>query len=163
MNQIIESARIKGNLILTEIESKQVLSEAGISVVETKLAESERAAVSLAEAMGYPVVLKISSPDITHKSDVNGVRVGIKTKEEVSQVYGEIIAAAKAKFPQANIEGVSVQRMARPGVEVIIGMTKDPQFGPVLMFGLGGIFVELLKDVSFRIVPLTRYDAHTMI
>jgi len=163
MNQIIESARIKGNLILTEIESKQVLSEAGISVVETKLAESERAAVSLAEAMGYPVVLKISSPDITHKSDVNGVRVGIKTKEEVSQVFGEIIAAAKAKFPQANIEGVSVQRMARPGVEVIIGMTKDPQFGPVLMFGLGGIFVELLKDVSFRIVPLTRYDAHTMI
>lgn len=163
MNQIIESARIKGNLILTEIESKKVLSEAGISVVETKLAESERAAVSLAEAMGYPVVLKISSPDITHKSDVNGVRVGIKTKEEVIKVYGEIVAAAKAKFPQAVIEGVSVQRMARPGVEIIIGMTKDPQFGPVLMFGLGGIFVELLKDVSFRIVPLSRYDAHTTI
>jgi acetate---CoA ligase (ADP-forming) subunit beta len=163
MNQIIESARVKGNLILTEIDSKKLLGQAGISVVETKLAESAQKAAALAEGMGYPVVLKIASPDITHKSDVNGVRVGIKSKEEVIQVYGEIIAAAKAKFPKAVIEGVSVQKMARPGVEIIIGMTKDPQFGPVLMFGLGGIFVELLKDVSFRIVPLTRYDAHTMI
>jgi acetate---CoA ligase (ADP-forming) subunit beta len=163
MNQIIESARVKGNLILTEIDSKKLLGEAGISVVDTRLAESEKQAVALAESMGYPVVLKIASPDITHKSDVNGVRVSIKSKEEVIKVYGEIITAAKTKFPKAVIEGVSVQKMARPGVEIIIGMTKDPQFGPVLMFGLGGIFVELLKDVSFRIVPLSRFDAHTMI
>jgi acetate---CoA ligase (ADP-forming) subunit beta len=163
MNNIIDAARQKGNLILTEIESKKVLSQAGINVVKTELADSEKAAVVLADEMGYPVVVKIASPDITHKSDVGGVRVGLKDKEEVLKAYREIIAAAKAKFPQAKIEGVSVQKMARPGTEIIIGMTKDPQFGPVLMFGLGGIFVEVLKDVSFRIVPLSHYDAATMI
>lgn len=163
IKEIIDSARIKNNLILTEIESKSILSEAGISVVETKLANSAKTAVSLAEAMGYPVVLKISSPDITHKSDVGGVKVGLQDKEAVVKAYNEIITAAKARYPQAVIEGVSVQKMARSGIEIIIGLTKDPQFGPVLMFGLGGIFVELLKDVSFRIVPLSRYDARTMI
>jgi acetate---CoA ligase (ADP-forming) subunit beta len=163
MKNIIDSARTRNNLILTEIESKKVLSEAGIGVVDTKLANSEKAAVSIADEMGYPVVLKISSPDITHKSDIGGVRVGLKNQEDVIKAYGDIIAAAKARYPEAVIEGVSVQQMARPGTEIIIGMTKDPQFGPVLMFGLGGIFVELLKDVSFRIVPLSRYDAKTMI
>jgi acyl-CoA synthetase (NDP forming) len=163
MKNTIDSARTTGKLILTEIESKKVLKEAGISVVETKLANSANAAISLADEMGYPVVLKISSPDITHKSDIGGVRVGLKDKDEVIKAYGQIIAAAKTGYPQAVIEGVSVQKMARPGIEIIIGMTKDPQFGPVLMFGLGGIFVELLKDVSFKIIPLSRYDASTMI
>jgi acetate---CoA ligase (ADP-forming) subunit beta len=163
MQDIIDSARARKNLILTEIESKSILSEAGISVVETRLASSADVAVSLAQTMGYPVVLKISSPDITHKSDVGGVRLGLKDSLAVAQAYADIIDAAKAKYPLGVIEGVSVQKMARPGIEIIIGLTKDPQFGPVLMFGLGGIFVEVLKDVSFRIVPLSCYDARTMI
>jgi acyl-CoA synthetase (NDP forming) len=107
--------------------------------------------------------LKIASPDITHKSDVGGVKVGLKDTAEVSKAYKEIMDSVKQKCPSARIDGVSVQNMARPGIEIIIGMTRDPQFGPVLMFGLGGVWVEVLKDVSFRIVPLTRNDAVSMI
>lgn len=109
------------------------------------------------------MVLKVASPDISHKSDAGGVKVGLKNKGEVRHAYTEIMASARQKYPAANIEGVSVQSLARPGIEVIIGMFQDSQFGPVLMFGLGGILVEVLKDVSFRIVPLARRDAVEMI
>jgi acyl-CoA synthetase (NDP forming) len=109
------------------------------------------------------VVLKIASADIIHKSDAGGVKVGLKNKREVEKAYGEIMKAAKGKFPKAKIEGAAVQKMARPGTEVIVGTFKDAQFGPVIMFGLGGIFVEVLKDVSFRIVPIERRDAAEMI
>ena len=162
-NGIISEVRKQGRAVLTEIESKQLLKEVGINTTEIKLASSEKEAVSISQKIGFPVVLKIASPDISHKSDAGGVKVGLKNKEEVSKAYNEIMTSVKQKFPQAKIEGVSVQNMARPGTEVIIGMTKDPQFGPVLMFGLGGIWVEVLKDVSFRIVPLTRRDASEMI
>jgi len=162
-NQVINSVRKQDRTILTEIESKKLLEGAGINTVETRLASSQREAIDLSEQIGFPVVLKIASPDISHKSDAGGVRVGLKNKTEVRKAFREIITSVRQRYPTANIQGVSVQSMARPGVEIIIGMTKDPQFGPVLMFGLGGIFVEVLKDVSFRIVPLTRRDASEMI
>jgi acyl-CoA synthetase (NDP forming) len=160
---IIGEAKRASRTLLTEIESKVLLREAGIPTVETKLATSKEEAVAISKKLGFPVVLKIVSPEITHKSDVGGVKLGLKTSKQVGTAYGEIISAVQQKHPKAMIEGVSVQKMAQPGTEVIIGMTKDAQFGPVLMFGLGGILVELLKDVSFRIVPLERVDAREMI
>jgi acyl-CoA synthetase (NDP forming) len=113
--------------------------------------------------MGYPVVIKIVSPDIVHKTEANGVKLNLKTPAEVGAAFDEIMASAKEKFPKANIHGVAVQGMAKSGLEIIIGMTKDAQFGPVLMFGLGGIFVEVMKDVSFGITPITKRDAGEMI
>ena len=161
--QIINNARKQGRTTLTEIESKQVFAAAGINTIETRLASSQKEAIALSEQIGFPVVLKVASPDISHKSDAGGVKVGLKNKSEVRQAYREIMASARQKYPAAKIEGVSVQSMARPGIEIIIGMFQDSQFGPVLMFGLGGILVEVLKDVAFRIVPLARRDAREMI
>jgi acyl-CoA synthetase (NDP forming) len=154
---------IKSQNLLTEVESKELLKKAGIPVVEAKLARSKKEAVSISKKMGFPVVLKISSPDVIHKSDSGGVRLGLVNATQAGKAYSEIISSIKKAYPKALIEGVSVQRMAPPGVEVIVGMSKDPQFGPVLMFGLGGILVEVLKDVSFRIVPVTERDAGEMI
>ena len=161
--QQIDIARKEGRTVLTEIESKGLLKEIGIPTTQIELATSEKEAITISEKMGYPVVLKIASPDISHKSDAGGVKVGLKSGEEVSKAYKEIMESVKQKFPKATIDGVTVQDMARGGTEVIIGMTKDAQFGPVLMFGLGGVWVEVLKDVSFRIVPLSRRDAGEMI
>ena len=161
--EIINSARKEGRAVLSEIESKELLKEIGIPTTQIQLAATEADAVGIGEKMGFPVVLKIASHDISHKSDAGGVKVGLKTKEDVAGAYAEIMDSVKQKFPKAKIEGASVQNMAKPGIEVIIGMTKDAQFGPVLMFGLGGIWVEVLKDVSFRIVPLTKNDASEMI
>lgn len=160
---IIESARSQGRVMLSEVEAKQILAEAGIPVVETRLARNPEEAVAIANELGYPVALKIVSPQITHKSDVGGVRLNIADARGVVNAFEEIVTNARRAAPDATIEGVSVQPMAKPGVEVIIGMTKDPQFGPVLMFGLGGILVEVLKDVAFRIVPLAPGDAKQMI
>jgi len=162
-DQIINNARKQGRTTLTEIESKKVFRDAGINTIETRLASSQKEAIALRDQIGFPVVLKVASPDISHKSDAGGVRVGLKNNGEVEKAYEEIMASARQKYPTANIEGVSVQSMARPGIEIITGMFKDSQFGPVLMFGLGGILVEVLKDVSFRIVPLTQRDAREMI
>jgi len=160
---IIEGVRQKSRTLLTEIESKELLREAGIPAVESKLATSKEEAIAISKNFGFPVALKIASPDITHKSDIGGVKLGLRTSTQVSKAYSEIISAVRQRNPKAVIDGVSVQKMARPGVEVIIGMTKDAQFGPVLMFGLGGILVEVLKDVSFRIAPLGKRDAREMI
>ena len=161
--QIIGKAKKEARVLLTEIESKELLKEAGINVIDTRLATSSEEAVSICKQIGFPVVLKISTPDIIHKSDAGGVKVGLKTPKQVARAYDDILKAVKKNNPEAKIQGVSVQKMARPGVEVIIGMSKDAQFGPMIMFGLGGIWVELLKDVSFRITPLTRRDAAEMI
>lgn len=163
LHSIIERATRGSRTLLNEIESKALLSEAGIPVVETKLATSKQEAIAISKKLEFPVALKIVSPEIAHKSDVGGVKLGLKTSKQVEAAYEGILSAVKQKYPHAIIDGVSVQRMARPGTEVIIGMTKDAQFGPVLMFGLGGILVELLKDVSFRIVPLEKKDAREMI
>ncbi len=163
VDDITEKARAEKRTVLTEIEAKQILKEAGINCTTTKLATSKENAVALSEEFGYPVVLKISSVDITHKSDMGGVKVNLKNSEAVEAAFDDIMAAATEKHPDANVEGISVQSMASPGIEVIMGMTLDPSFGPVVMFGLGGVFVEVLKDVAFRIVPFERVDASHMI
>lgn len=160
---IIEQARQEKRTQLTEVESKDLLKAAGIPVVETRLARTKAEAISLSRQIGFPVVLKIVSPDVIHKSDSGGVKLGLKNATQVSKAYTEILSSVKQHHPDARIHGISVQKMVPPGIEVIIGMTKDAQFGPVLMFGLGGILVEVLKDVSFRIVPLTKRDAREMI
>ena len=154
---------IKSRNVLNEVESKELLKKAGIPVVESKLARSKKEAVSISKEMGFPVVLKINSPDVVHKSDSGGVKLGLANATQVGKAYSEIISSIKQAYPEAQIQGVSVQPMASPGVEVIVGISKDPQFGPVIMFGLGGILVEVLKDVSFRIVPVTERDAREMI
>ncbi|KPK84849.1 MAG: hypothetical protein AMS27_08890 [Bacteroides sp. SM23_62_1] len=149
--------------ILDEIQCKTILKEYGINVTEPVLAKSEDEAVSVANNLGYPMVMKIISPQITHKSDIGGVKLCLQNEDQVKNAYGEIMTAVKEKTAEAVIEGVSLQKMAEPGLELVMGMTKDPQFGPMLMFGLGGTFVEVIKDVSFRIVPLTNKDAGDMI
>ena len=153
----------EGKRILTEYESKKFLKQAGIPVIETRLARTLKEAVLLSQKMGFPVALKIASPEIVHKSDSGGVRLSLNNTSEVRAAYREIMDGVQKKNPSASIQGVSVQKMAKPGTEVIVGTSKDPQFGPVIMFGLGGIFVEVLKDVSFRIIPLGQKDALEMI
>lgn len=159
---IISRARQENRSVLTEIEAKKILAEAGIQCTETHLAATREEAVALSERIGYPVVLKISSVDITHKSDAGGVKVNLRDKAAVEKAFDDILASARAKYPDAHIEGVSVQGMAKPGIEIIMGMIRDASFGPVIMFGLGGVLVEVLKDVSFRIVPIAAADAEEM-
>jgi acyl-CoA synthetase (NDP forming) len=160
---ILDQVRKEGRSILTEFESKRILKQVGISVVETRLAKTQKEAVSLSRKMGFPVVLKIASPDVIHKSDSGGVKLSLNNAAEVKKAYDEILKKVKRQYPKAAVHGVSVQKMVRPGTEVIVGTSQDPQFGPVIMFGLGGIFVELLKDVSFRVIPVKRKDAQEMI
>lgn len=160
---IIDRARGENRSLLSEVETKELLKQAGVSVIDTRLAASREEAISISQQLGFPVVLKIISLDIIHKSDAGGVKLNLETPEQVGKAYDEILAAIKQQYPDAKINGVSVQKMARPGVEVIIGVSKDAQFGPALMFGLGGILVEILEDVSFRLIPLTRRDAREMI
>ena len=159
----VEQARSEGRVSLSEVESKEIIKKAGIEVIATRLAKSKEEAISISYELGFPVALKITSPDIIHKSDIGGVRLGLKTAKQVARAYDEILTSARKTHPKAAIHGISVQKMARPGMEVIVGLSKDAQFGPLVMFGLGGILVEILKDVSFRIVPLSRRDAQEMI
>ena len=162
-NPIIEAARAQGRTLLNEVEAKTILAEAGIPVTPTKLATSPDEAVTVAAEMGYPVALKVVSEAITHKSDIGGVELNLADEAAVRAAFDRIAAAAEAAAPGATIDGVSVQPMAPAGTEVIMGMTMDQQFGPVLMFGLGGVMVEVLKDVAFRVVPLEPRDAKQML
>ena len=162
-NAIIEAARKDGRTILSEIEAKQLLEQAGVPVSPARLATTKDDAVKMANELGYPIVLKIVSPQITHKSDVGGVALGLTSADDVGAAFESVVANAKKAEPDATIEGVAVQRMEKQGTEVIVGMTTDAQFGPVMMFGLGGVMVEILKDVAFRVVPLNERDARQMI
>ncbi len=159
----VEKPGFKPASFLNEIESKKLLKQAGLNVTEPVLAKSSLEAAQIAEKSGYPVVLKIVSPDIIHKSDSGGVLTGLADASAVRNAYDKMTASIKQKFPDAVIEGISVQPQAAPGVEVIIGMTRDPQFGPAIMFGLGGVMVEVFNDVSIRIAPLTREDTSEML
>lgn len=163
VNEIISKARSEGRSKLLEHEAYETLSLYGIPVPKAGLARNADEAAELARKVGFPVVLKIVSPDIVHKSDVGGVKVNVKSEEEAVKCFNEIIENARKYAPNARIAGVLVQEMVPSALEVIIGATRDPTFGPVLMFGLGGIFVEVLKDVSFRIAPLEPIDAEEMI
>ncbi len=162
-SSIVKDAVAEGRTSLFEYEAKELLASVGIPVTRSVLAKDANEAVELAKKIGFPIVCKIVSPDILHKSDAGGVRIGIQTPEEVKKAYNDIIANAKRYKPNANIVGILIQEMAPQGREVIVGAIKDPQFGPALMFGLGGIFVEILKDVAFRVAPLTEFDARSMI
>jgi len=163
IEEIFEGARKQGRKFLLEPEAKTVCMKYGIPVTKFKVASSKEEAVKFAEEIGYPVVLKIVSPDIIHKSDVGGVMLNLQSAKEVGKAYDRMIENVKKQKPEAKILGVSVQEMAPPSTEVIVGAIKDPQFGPTLMFGLGGIFVEVLKDVTFRVAPITEEDAKEMI
>jgi acyl-CoA synthetase (NDP forming) len=163
VSQIFAQVQKEGRKSLLETEAKIVCREYGIPVTRFDLAKSEADAVKSANAIGYPVVLKIVSPDILHKSEVGGVEVGLKNKNEVRQGYRRILENVKKNNSKAKIVGIMVQEMAPPSTEVIVGAVKDPQFGPAVMFGLGGIFVEVLKDVAFRVVPFTEDEAREMI
>ena len=162
MNEIIQRA-IKEKRSLLETEAKELLKEYGIPVPAFKLIKSEEGIDKLKETIDYPIVMKIVSPDIIHKSDAGGVKIGVKNEEEAKMAYQEIMYRVKKYKEEAKIIGVIACKMIPQSTEIIIGMMKDPSFGPVIMFGLGGIFVEVLKDVSFRIIPLEERDAQEMI
>jgi acetyl-CoA synthetase (ADP-forming) len=161
--KIINQAKKEGRKALLEPEAKLILIDYGIPVTKFKVASNETQAAEYANEIGYPVVLKIVSPDIIHKSDVGGVMVNLKNASDVQKAYGKILENVKKYNANAKIVGVLVQEMAPQSTETIVGAIKDPQFGQTIMFGLGGIFVELLKDVNFRIAPITKDDAKEMI
>lgn len=160
---VIQQARSRQRLLLTEVEAKTFLSASGVAVAQAKLAQTRDDAAQLAREIGFPAALKICSPDVAHKSDAGGVKLNLKSEEEVRAAFDAITSAIRQAYPSAMIDGVSVQPMAKPGVEVIIGLTSDPQFGPLLMFGLGGVAVEVLQDVVFRLAPLSPREASAMI
>jgi len=162
-SRIFRQALKERRKFLLETEAKSVCMEYGIPVTRFDLAKNETEAVKFADKIGYPIVLKIVSPNIIHKSDVGGVIVGLKTAKDVRNAYKQILRNVKEHNPNAKIVGVLVQEMAPYSTEVIVGAIKDPQFGPAVMFGLGGIFVEVLKDVTFRVAPVTEDEAREMI
>jgi acyl-CoA synthetase (NDP forming) len=161
--RMMSKAQEENRKFLLETESKNILREYGVPVTEFRLASNQEEATRFADELGYPIVLKIVSPDIIHKSDVGGVIINLNSPEEVQKAYAQILLNVHKSKAKANILGVLVQKMAPESTEVIVGAIKDPQFGPALMFGLGGIFVEILKDVAFRIAPINTDEAREMI
>jgi acetyltransferase len=152
-----------GRATLSESESKRLLAAWGVASAREVLATSAEAAVEAAERLGFPVALKVDSPDILHKTEAGAVRLNLCDSAQVRTAYAEILASAKAYAPQARIGGVSVQEMVGDGVEVIVGVSCDPQLGPVLLFGSGGVMVEVYNDVALRRCPITRAEAQAMI
>jgi acetyltransferase len=157
------AAQKAGRLKLNEMEARQVVAAYGLKLPKSYLAFSADQAVDFAREIGYPLVMKIISPDILHKSDMGGVVVGVKNEKEVRHTYQDILLRARRYMADADIWGVAVQEMVEKGKEVILGVTKDPTFGHMIMFGLGGIYVEVLKDVQFGIAPITPSQAREMI
>ncbi|HEX7024803.1 MAG TPA: acetate--CoA ligase family protein [Gemmatimonadales bacterium] len=160
--RLVEGAVAAGRSRLAEDEALELLAAYGIPVARGELATSAEDAVRRAERMGFPVVLKIVAPAIVHKTEVGGVRVNLDGADEVRRAFDQIMAGARAAQPGAEISGVLVQAMVQQGREMIVGMTRDPTFGPLVMFGLGGILVEVLRDVCFRIAPFGRQEARRM-
>lgn len=160
---LLEIAKREEHFHLTEDKAKEILKAYGFVLPKTKLSRTKEEAAAAAKAIGFPVVMKVVSPDITHKTDAGGVILDLKSTKEVKEAFTEIMLSVKSKMPKAAIYGVSVQEMIQDAKETIIGFTHDPQFGPVLMFGLGGIYVEILKDVTFRVVPISEQEAMEMI
>lgn len=157
--EVLKKKIENGQNVLTEFESKELLKEIGIPIPAQNLTKTKDETLAAAEKIGFPVVMKLMAEDVVHKSDTGAVKLNIKNKEEVGNAYDELM-----KIPSQSEKQISVQKMAdEPITELIIGMTTDAQFGPALMFGIGGILVELLEDVSFRIAPITEYDAKEMI
>jgi acetyltransferase len=160
---IVAECLAAGHTAIGELEGGRILECYGFDVLPTRLAGDADQAAECAEAIGFPVVMKIVSPQILHKTDAGGVVVGVASREDARSAYDRIVANARAFAPQAEIQGVLVVKMAPPGQEVILGMSRYPDFGPLLMFGFGGIFVEVFKDVTFRLAPIGRNEARRMI
>ncbi|RMG55219.1 MAG: GNAT family acetyltransferase, partial [Acidobacteria bacterium] len=161
--KIIDAVRSEGRLRLNSAEALSILNAYGIPTCAFGFATTREEAVAVAREIGYPVVLKILAPTVVHKSDVGGVILDIRNDDELTRGYENLLEKAERHGISKDIEGVMIQRMLRGGREVVIGMAHDPQFGPLIMFGLGGIYVETLKDVAFRIWPITDVDARDMI
>ncbi|MBX9811597.1 MAG: acetate--CoA ligase family protein [Burkholderiales bacterium] len=165
---VIEKNDIKQELTgksadLSEHAAKRILAEYGIGVTREELAASRDEALAIARRIGYPLAIKVQSPDISHKTEARAVRLGVASDGELASAYDEVLANARAYKKEARIEGVLVQEMVKGGIEAILGVTNDPLFGPAVMFGLGGIFAEVLKDVAFRLAPVTPSVAREMI
>ena len=163
IRRTIDQARKEGRLLLGDAEARAILEACGIRGPRTALARTPEEAVAIAEEIGFPVAMKIASPDIIHKTDIGGVRLNIQNPSEVRDAFDLLVYRATRYMPDATIWGCQVQQMVRGGREVIVGMSRDPQFGPLVMFGLGGIYVEILKDVAFRIAPISREEAEEML
>ncbi len=163
VTKIFEQVRAEGRKFLLEHEAKIVCKEYGIPITALKIARTAEEAATFSEEIGYPTVLKIISPDIIHKFDVGGVALNINNREDAVTAYNKIIENVKKNKADAKIDGILIQEMAPGSTEVIVGAIKDAQFGQTLMFGLGGTFVEVMKDVSFRIAPITEEEAQEMI
>jgi len=159
----IAAWQASGHSRLGEGAVRPLLAAYGIPVVPGEMAHTAEAAAEVAAQLGFPVVLKLISPDVLHKSEVGGVMLNLDSPDAVRAGYDTLLSRVDGKISDAHIEGILVERMAQPGREVIVGMRLDPQFGPLLMFGLGGVYVELIRDVAFRVAPLTRRDAREMI
>ncbi|HLZ20191.1 MAG TPA: acetate--CoA ligase family protein, partial [Smithellaceae bacterium] len=157
--EMLQQAVRENRGYLMEHESKEILEGVGIATTGFLVARSEDEALAICDKIGFPVALKIVSPDIIHKTDADGVRLNLENARDVRHAYCQMLDT----FKYQHIEGITIQRMARSGIEVIIGVVRDPSFGPLIMFGLGGVFVEVLRDVSFRILPISEKDALEMI
>jgi acetyltransferase len=163
VEKVLAAVKAQGRRFLLEPEAYEVLRAYHFPVIKSRLVRSEGEAAATARELGFPVVLKVASPDIVHKFDYGGVRLDLKSEAEVARAHGEILANVHRHLPKARIAGLTVEEMAGPGQEVILGMNRDAQFGPILMFGLGGIYVEAFEDVSFRLAPIREYSAFAMI
>jgi acetyl coenzyme A synthetase (ADP forming)-like protein len=163
VREIFEKCRCEGRTELGEMESREILKIYDIRIPKAELARDVKQARQIAEKIGYPLVLKIVSPNILHKTDVGGVKVEIEDEKDLEENYDQILFNVKKYMPDANLRGVLVQEFIEDKKETIIGMSEDPQFGPIIMFGLGGIYVEALKDVSFRIAPVSSKAASQMV
>lgn len=162
VEDIIKNAYDNGDLSLG-LESFDILKAYGIPTVGTAITTKLEDTVTAAEEIGYPLVMKIISPQISHKSDVGGIKLNLNNKEEVEEAYNDMMKNIPLIEPDADLEGVQLQKMLSGGKEVIVGMVKDPTFGPMIMFGLGGIYVEILKDVKFAIAPVNHEEAYSMV
>ena len=163
VREIIARIRKEGRVSIGDSEAREILVSYGIQIPPSKLAETPARAVEIAAEMGYPVVLKVASPDILHKTDVGGVKVNLENSGDVRDAFDLITYRAQRYLPEARLWGCLVQKMVPPGLEVLIGMNRDPQFGPLVTFGLGGIYVEALRDAAFRIAPFSRFEAEAML
>ncbi len=163
VDRIINAQERTGVTQIGEVEAKEILRAYDFNVLGGQLAQTADEAVEIAERISYPVVLKISSPDIIHKSDFGGVRINLANAEQVRDAFDLMMLRIQKRAPKAYLRGVFVEKMGQRGREVILGMTRDPQFGPMLMFGLGGIFVEVMKDVTFHLAPITKEEAMQML
>jgi acetate---CoA ligase (ADP-forming) len=163
VERIISRRQRTGKLQLGEVRAKNILKAYGFNILEGRLATTPAEAVEIAKFIGFPVAMKVVSPNIIHKTDLGGVRLDVASSQEVEDAYDLMMLRIWKQVPGALLEGVYVEKMADPGLEVIVGMTRDPQFGPMLMFGLGGIFVEVLKDVTFHLAPITEGEAVQML